>query len=164
MCKEKKVQGGGAVGDGHRVGDATPTRERSLEVFDDRALCELAAVQHSEYRLALLIADLRSSYRNRLQGVQLSPHVMDWSPGSRAVPRAGDSGLLHIRESKMATDMPVTEAGLKVTFLTQYFPPEVGAPQGRMYELAKRLVAAGHDVTVITAFPNYPDGIIQEGY
>jgi len=53
---------------------------------------------------------------------------------------------------------------MRITFLTQYFPPEVGAPQGRMYELAKRLVAADHDVTVITAFPNYPDGIIQEGY
>ena len=53
---------------------------------------------------------------------------------------------------------------MRITFLTQYFPPEVGAPQGRMYELAKRLVAAGHDVTVVTAFPNYPDGVIQEGY
>ena len=64
----------------------------------------------------------------------------------------------------MATDMPFTGTGLKVTFLTQYFPPEVGAPQGRMYELAKRLTEAGHPVTVVTAFPNYPTGVIAPGY
>lgn len=49
-------------------------------------------------------------------------------------------------------------------FLTHYFPPEVGAPQARMYELAKRLNDAGDDVTVLTAFPNYPTGVIQQGY
>jgi glycosyltransferase involved in cell wall biosynthesis len=64
----------------------------------------------------------------------------------------------------MAADMPVTAPGLKVTFLTQYFPPEVGAPQGRMYELAKRLTDMGHTTTVVTAFPNYPTGVIFPGY
>lgn len=49
-------------------------------------------------------------------------------------------------------------------FLTQYFPPEIGAPQIRMFELAKRLTAAGDDLTVVTGFPNYPTGVVQEGY
>jgi colanic acid biosynthesis glycosyl transferase WcaI len=60
--------------------------------------------------------------------------------------------------------MPVTDPGLKVTFLTQYFPPESGAAAGRMYELAKRLGDHGHTVTVVTAFPNYPTGVIPPAY
>lgn len=49
-------------------------------------------------------------------------------------------------------------------FLTQYFPPEIGAAQARMYELARRLTELGDDVTVLTAFPNYPTGVVQDGY
>jgi glycosyltransferase involved in cell wall biosynthesis len=48
--------------------------------------------------------------------------------------------------------------------LTQYFPPE-SAPGGiRFYELAKYLVERGHNVTVVTGFPNYPRGIKHEKY
>lgn len=53
---------------------------------------------------------------------------------------------------------------MNILFLTQYFPPEVGAPQNRIFEFAKRLKANGHDVTVLTAMPNYPKGEIFEGY
>jgi glycosyltransferase involved in cell wall biosynthesis len=56
------------------------------------------------------------------------------------------------------------ERRLRVMFLSHYFPPEVGAPQIRMFELAKRLTAAGDAVTVLTAFPNYPTGVVHEGY
>ncbi len=45
---------------------------------------------------------------------------------------------------------------MKIVILSQYFPPEVGAPQNRLYELAQRLHARGHDITVFTAMPNYP--------
>ena len=48
--------------------------------------------------------------------------------------------------------------------LTHYFPPEVGAPQARLFELARRLVALGVSVTVVTGFPNYPTGVVAEGY
>jgi colanic acid biosynthesis glycosyl transferase WcaI len=51
---------------------------------------------------------------------------------------------------------------VKVTFLTPYFPPEVGAPQTRIYELAVRLAARGHHVSVVTTFPNYPNGVVPE--
>jgi glycosyltransferase involved in cell wall biosynthesis len=60
--------------------------------------------------------------------------------------------------------MTVNDAGLRITFLTHYFPPEVGAPQARLYELAKRLNDAGDTVTVVTGMPNYPTGVIQSGY
>lgn len=49
-------------------------------------------------------------------------------------------------------------------FLTHYFPPEVGAPQSRLSELAKRMVGAGHRVVVVTGFPNYPTGIVPPEY
>ena len=43
---------------------------------------------------------------------------------------------------------------MNLLILTQYFPPEVGAPQNRLYELAIRLKKMGVDVTVLTAMPN----------
>jgi glycosyltransferase involved in cell wall biosynthesis len=55
-------------------------------------------------------------------------------------------------------------APLRVMFLTHYFPPEVGAPQTRLFELAQRCAAAGLDVTVVTGFPNYPTGVIPVDY
>ena len=56
------------------------------------------------------------------------------------------------------------DRGMRIMFLTHYFPPEIGAPQARMFELAKRLDEIGDEVTVVTAFPNYPTGVIHEGY
>jgi colanic acid biosynthesis glycosyl transferase WcaI len=53
---------------------------------------------------------------------------------------------------------------LRVIVLTHYFPPEVGAPQARLFELARRLVAQGVQVTVVTGFPNYPSGVVAAGY
>jgi glycosyltransferase involved in cell wall biosynthesis len=53
---------------------------------------------------------------------------------------------------------------MRILFLTQYFPPETGAAQNRLSDLAKRLVEAGHRVTVLTALPSYPKGDIFEGY
>ena len=53
---------------------------------------------------------------------------------------------------------------LRVGILTQYYPPEIGAAQGRLSELARRLTEAGHETVVLTALPNYPQGRIYEGY
>jgi len=53
---------------------------------------------------------------------------------------------------------------MRFTILTQYFPPEIGAPQARLAELAQKMVEAGHSVTVLTAMPNYPTGKIYPGY
>lgn len=53
---------------------------------------------------------------------------------------------------------------MKILFLTQYFPPEVGAPQNRLFELATRLKKKGIDVEILTAMPNYPQMKIYPGY
>lgn len=53
---------------------------------------------------------------------------------------------------------------MKLVILTQYFPPEVGAPQNRLYELAVRLQQRGVEVTILTAMPNYPQMKIHEKY
>lgn len=53
---------------------------------------------------------------------------------------------------------------MKILFLTQYCPPEVGAPQNRIFEFAKQLKKFGHEITILTAMPNYPKGEIFEEY
>lgn len=53
---------------------------------------------------------------------------------------------------------------MRFAILTQYYPPEIGAPQTRLSELARYLSACGHDLTVLTAMPNYPTGKIYAGY
>jgi len=53
---------------------------------------------------------------------------------------------------------------MKILMLTQYFYPEVGATQTRIYEFARNLISKGHEVTVITEVPNHPIGIIHEQY
>ncbi len=59
-----------------------------------------------------------------------------------------------------------TSSGSKLRFgiLTQYYPPEIGAPQARLSALARRFVERGHEVHVLTAMPNYPTGRIYPGY
>ncbi len=53
---------------------------------------------------------------------------------------------------------------MRFAILSQYYPPEMGAPQARLSELAARFVNRGHEVTVLTAMPNYPRGRIAPGY
>ena len=53
---------------------------------------------------------------------------------------------------------------MKIIILTQYFPPEVGAPQNRLYEVAVRLAKMGVELQVLTAMPNYPKMQIESAY
>ena len=53
---------------------------------------------------------------------------------------------------------------MKILYISQQFNPEMGAASGRVYELSKYWAGMGHDVTVLTSFPNYPDGVIHESY
>ncbi len=53
---------------------------------------------------------------------------------------------------------------MKILFLSAYFPPEVGAPAHRAYELPRRWAAAGHSVQVLTGFPNHPTGTVPPPY
>ncbi|MFG6495404.1 glycosyltransferase family 4 protein [Fictibacillus sp. UD] len=53
---------------------------------------------------------------------------------------------------------------MRIILLSQHFPPEVGAPQIRLYEVSKELIKRGHQVEVVTAFPHHPHGIIPDEY
>jgi glycosyltransferase involved in cell wall biosynthesis len=53
---------------------------------------------------------------------------------------------------------------VNILFLSHYFPPEVNAPANRTFEHARRWVADGHRVTVITGVPNHPRGKLFPGY
>lgn len=53
---------------------------------------------------------------------------------------------------------------MKILFITQFFPPETGAAASRISGLARNLKLAGHEVTVLTGFPNYPSGVIDKRY
>src|SRR5262249_17067797 len=53
---------------------------------------------------------------------------------------------------------------MNILFVTFYFLPEVGAPQRRIQEFAVELQKRGHQVKVLTGFPNYPRGELIPPY
>lgn len=53
---------------------------------------------------------------------------------------------------------------MRILFLTQFFPPEIGAPQTRILETAQCLRDRGHEVAVLTTRPNYPSGVVPPEY
>ncbi len=53
---------------------------------------------------------------------------------------------------------------MHILFLSDNFPPESNAPATRLYEHAVHWVQAGHNVTVLTCAPNFPDGKLFHGY
>jgi len=53
---------------------------------------------------------------------------------------------------------------MRITVLTDRFTPEVTAVSTRTHAHAKAWAAAGHDVTVVTCAPNFPRGVLFDGY
>lgn len=53
---------------------------------------------------------------------------------------------------------------MKITLITQYYKPEMGAPQNRLYEMCSGLKALDVDISIITGMPNYPTGKIFDEY
>lgn len=53
---------------------------------------------------------------------------------------------------------------MKILFLADNFPPEKNAQASRVYERARYWVQWGHDVTVVTCAPNFPEGKVYPGY
>src|ERR1017187_7964960 len=50
---------------------------------------------------------------------------------------------------------------MRILLLTQWFEPE---PTFKGLLFARELVARGHEVEVLTGFPNYPGGSVYPGY
>ena len=53
---------------------------------------------------------------------------------------------------------------MRILFLTENFPPETNAAASRVYERACYWAAGGHDVTIVTSAPNFPEGKLFAGY
>jgi colanic acid biosynthesis glycosyl transferase WcaI len=53
---------------------------------------------------------------------------------------------------------------MHIAIIAQYFWPESVGPGVFLHQLAADLVKKGHQVTVVTAFPNYPHGEVAAGY
>jgi glycosyltransferase involved in cell wall biosynthesis len=53
---------------------------------------------------------------------------------------------------------------VRIAYVCHYFAPEPAAPAARVHELSRAWVRAGHDVSVVTTFPNHPLGRIPPEY
>jgi glycosyltransferase involved in cell wall biosynthesis len=53
---------------------------------------------------------------------------------------------------------------MNIAVFSHYFSPEIGAPSARIHDMARQWIAMGHEVQVITGFPNHPTGEIYPGY
>jgi hypothetical protein len=53
---------------------------------------------------------------------------------------------------------------MRILVVTHYFPPEIGAPQARLSDLACAWAGAGDEVTVLTGMPNHPTGVVPSAY
>lgn len=53
---------------------------------------------------------------------------------------------------------------MRIILLSNYYPPETSGAGIWVHQLACDLMGRGHQVTVLTCFPNYPRGRVFEGY
>jgi colanic acid biosynthesis glycosyl transferase WcaI len=53
---------------------------------------------------------------------------------------------------------------MRILFFSEQFWPETNAPAIHVYERARLWAAAGHEVTVLTCAPNFPEGKVFQGY
>jgi len=53
---------------------------------------------------------------------------------------------------------------MHILVVSQFYHPEMGAPAARFGDLGQHLAAEGHEVTVLTSFPNFPQGRVYAGH
>lgn len=53
---------------------------------------------------------------------------------------------------------------MRILWVAQWFPPDLGALPARITEMANVWAEEGHDVTILTAFPHHPLGEVPQQY
>ncbi len=53
---------------------------------------------------------------------------------------------------------------MRILLVTNYYEPDQGAASVVLTRLTRKLQQRGHDITVLTSLPNYPQGRILDGY
>ena len=53
---------------------------------------------------------------------------------------------------------------MKILFIADNYPPETNAAATRVSERAAYWAKWGHDVTIVTSCPNFPQGQVYDGY
>jgi glycosyltransferase involved in cell wall biosynthesis len=53
---------------------------------------------------------------------------------------------------------------MKILYVSQHYPPEMGALAGRAAELSRHWALLGHRASALTAFPNHPTGVVIPEY
>ncbi len=72
--------------------------------------------------------------------------------------------LHRVGQSKTSHETEGTKELAYILFISRYYPPEKAAAAVCVSEIAKRLVRRGHQVAVLTTFPNYPTGVVPQEY
>jgi glycosyltransferase involved in cell wall biosynthesis len=130
-------------------GDVPAIADRLNRLAEDPALRDrMGAVGHARvverYSIPRLVDDVDDLYRMLLAAERPRP-------------------LTPTLERRVPSLTP-GERRLRITLVSQYFPPEVGATQSRMQSFAEHLAERGHEVTVICEFPNHPQGVMPPEY
>jgi glycosyltransferase involved in cell wall biosynthesis len=140
------------------AGDVSAIADRLAELEADPGLRRAMGAAGRErvtgrYSVPRLLDDVDRLYRTLLQVEQPAPRLVV-GRCSDPLPPALPSGH----------PLGRAERPLRIAIVSQYFPPEVGATQSRLQAFAEYLAERGHEVTVVTEFPNHPVGVIPDRY
>jgi glycosyltransferase involved in cell wall biosynthesis len=112
------------------------------------------AIMHFAYGAGFWFGAVHFRKKNRERQESVGPEAAEWEPGVS----------WPISEGRAPAAVAALEPGQRVLIVTQFYPPETGAAQNRLSDLAERLSEYGNEVTVLTAMPNYPTGRVFERY
>lgn len=72
----------------------------------------------------------------------------------------GGTGTMEERDQNKKGSYQAEKVKKKILVVCQYYKPE----PFRISDICEEMVRRGHEVQVITGYPNYPEGILYEGY
>lgn len=73
---------------------------------------------------------------------------------------AHDDSVVEGGTGEMKKNAQETDEKKKILVICQYYKPE----PFRISDICEEMVRRGHEVQVVTGYPNYPEGILYEGY